>query len=96
MNVKANTTIQSQSSGQLKQCVTRTLCVKKEGFIEWEESLCCCLLVFLGPELLRAVVKELLIHLHEELQSVVDEAVDGPVSRHTHSQDYHRLSQTIK
>lgn len=36
------------------------------------------LLVFLSPELLCAVIKQLLIHLHEKLQSVVDEAVDGP------------------
>lgn len=36
------------------------------------------LLVFLSPELLCAIIKELLVHLHEELQSVVDEAVDGP------------------
>lgn len=41
------------------------------------------LLVFLGPELLCAIIKELLIHLHEKLQSVVDEAVDGPVDTHT-------------
>lgn len=36
------------------------------------------LLVFLSPELLCAVIKQLLIHLHEKFQSVVDEAVDGP------------------
>lgn len=36
------------------------------------------LLVFLSPELLCAIIKELLVHLHEELQGVVDEAVDGP------------------
>jgi hypothetical protein len=29
--------------------------------------------------LLRALVKQLLIHLHEELESIVDEAVDGLV-----------------
>lgn len=36
------------------------------------------LLVFLSPELLCAIIKELLVHLHEKLQSVVDEPVDGP------------------
>lgn len=41
------------------------------------------LLVFLSPELLRAVVKQLLIHLHEKLQSIVDEAMDGPACART-------------
>lgn len=36
------------------------------------------LLLFLGLELLRAVVKQLLVHLHEELESVVDQTMDGP------------------
>lgn len=36
------------------------------------------LLIFLGSKLLCAIIKELLVHLHEELQGVVDEAVDGP------------------
>lgn len=50
----------------------------------WRERSTCAekqsgrLLVFLSPELLCAVIKELLVHLHEELQGVVDEAVDGP------------------
>lgn len=35
-------------------------------------------LLFLGLVLLRAVVKQLLVHLHEELQGVVDQAVDRP------------------
>lgn len=34
--------------------------------------------MFLGLVLLRAVVKQLLVHLHEELQGVVDQAVDRP------------------
>jgi len=40
--------------------------------------LACDLLAFLRPELLRAVVKQLLVHLHEELQRVVDQPVDRP------------------
>ena len=38
----------------------------------------CVLLLFLGLVLLRAVIKQLLVHLHEELQGVVDQTVDRP------------------
>lgn len=38
----------------------------------------CVLLLLLGLVLLRAVIKQLLVHLHEELQSVVDQTVDRP------------------
>lgn len=64
------------------------------SWIEWEKSLR-CLLVFLSPELLCAIIKELLIHLHEKLQSVVDEAVDGPVNTHrSRSRSRVKSSQT--
>lgn len=36
------------------------------------------LLLFLGLVLLRAVIKQLLVHLHEELEGVVDQAMDSP------------------
>lgn len=58
---------------------------------EIEVCLRCCLLVFLSPELLCAIIKELLIHLHEKLQSVVDEAVDGPANTHTHTHSQLRV-----
>ena len=32
-------------------------------------------------ELLCAVIKQLLVHLHVKLQSIVNEAMDGPVQR---------------
>lgn len=38
----------------------------------------CVLLLFLSLVLLRAVVKQFLVHLHKELQSVVDQTVDCP------------------
>lgn len=60
-----------------------------QRWIEWEKSRW-CLLVFLSPELLCAIIKELLIHLHEKLQSVVDEAVDGPANTHTRHTDTRR------
>lgn len=47
---------------------------------KWDKK---SLLVFLSSKLLCAIVKELLIHLHEKLQSVVDETMDGPVNRHS-------------
>ena len=42
--------------------------------VEGQEAI----LVFICPELLGAVVKQFLVHLHEELQSVVYEPMDGP------------------
>ena len=48
-----------------------------------------CLLVFLSPELLCAVIKQLLIHLHEKLQSIVDEAMDSPA--HNMHQNQHTI-----
>lgn len=41
----------------------------------------CDLLAFFCPELLGAVIKELLVHLHEEFECVVDEPMDGPAHR---------------
>ena len=38
----------------------------------------CVLLLFLSLVLLRAVIKQLLVHLHEEFQGVVDQTVDRP------------------
>ncbi len=38
----------------------------------------CVLLLFLSLVLLRAVIKQFLVHLHEELQSVVYQTVDCP------------------
>lgn len=49
------------------------------------------LLALLCPELLGAVVKQLLVHFHEELQSVVDQAMDGPED----SQELPQLSGLI-
>ena len=43
--------------------------------------LSCHLLAFLCPELLGAVVEQLLVHLHEEFQSIVDQPVDRPAHR---------------
>lgn len=42
----------------------------------WNHSL-----ILLCPELLCAVIKELLVHLHEQLQGIVDQAMDGPVQK---------------
>lgn len=50
------------------------------------------LLVFLSPELLCAVIKQLLIHLHEKLQSIVDEAMDGPTHTRMHTHNMHQLA----
>lgn len=54
-------------------------------------QLCLCLdsLVLLGSELLRAVVKQLLVHLHEELQCVIDQTVNGPTVMSTQKRDKH-------
>lgn len=41
------------------------------------------LLAFLRFELLGAVVKQLLIHLHKEFQSVVDQTMDCPAGTQT-------------
>lgn len=64
-----------------------TLMVKKEG-VEVNGGRELRPLVFLSPELLCAVIKQLLIHLHEKLQSVVDEAVDGPAHKTRTSQHW--------
>ena len=40
------------------------------------------LLALLRPELLGAVVKQLLVHFHEQLQSVVDKPVDCPATQY--------------
>lgn len=39
------------------------------------------LLAFLCPELLGTVIKELLVHLHEQFQCIVDQAMDRPAMR---------------
>lgn len=69
-------------------------------------QLCLCLdsLVLLGSELLCAVVKQLLVHLHEELQCVIDQTVNGPTvinthifmcyERHQHSERTETLTET--
>lgn len=48
-------------------------------------------LVLLGSELLCAVVKQLLVHLHEELQCVIDQAVNGPAVIHEHRDERGRV-----
>lgn len=45
------------------------------------QCLACDLLAFFCPELLGAVIEQLLVHLHEEFQSIVDQTMDGPADR---------------
>lgn len=43
-----------------------------------ECMLCVVLLLFVGLVLLCTVIKKLLVHLHEQLQGIVDQTVDSP------------------
>ena len=49
----------------------------KECHVECDDSL--YLLIFFSSELLCAVIKELLVHLHEKFQRIVNQAMYGPV-----------------
>jgi hypothetical protein len=45
--------------------------------------------------LLRALVEELLIHLHEQLERIVNQSVNGPAHTHTHTHRQKKEKQTL-